>query len=136
MKNNFVRNGLIAAALMNIGGVLVFSRVFTNTAINNADPVVMSNFGLVMIVLWGLAYLGAATMHSSIKWLAGVFVLEKLSYVVVWVAWMLENSLASIYSIDLFAGIFYSIYGLNDFVFMLFFAWVFVSGHQGSSAQT
>lgn len=64
----------------------------------------------------------------------GAFVLEKLVYVVVWVGWMLENSLASVYSIDLFAGIFYSIYGLNDFVFMLFFAWLFVSRHQESIA--
>ena len=134
MNNKFVRNGLIAAALMNIGGVLVFSRAFTNAAINNADPVVMSNFGLLMIVVWGLAYLSAATIRSSMKWLAGVFVLEKLAYGVVWIGWMLENSLASVYSIDLFAGIFYSIYGLNDFVFMLFFAWLFVSRHQESIA--
>jgi hypothetical protein len=52
VNNKLVRNGLIAAALMNIGGVLVFSRVFNNAAINNADPVVMSNFGLLMIVVW------------------------------------------------------------------------------------
>ena len=45
MNRNLVKNGLIAAAFMNIGDVLVFSRVFTNVAINNADPIVMSNFG-------------------------------------------------------------------------------------------
>jgi hypothetical protein len=127
MNNKLAKNGLIAAALMNIGGVFIFSRGFTNTAINNADPVVMSNFGLLMIVVWGLAYLGASTIHSNIKWLAGAFALEKLVYVIVWVGWMLENSLSSVYAIDLFAGIFYSIYGLNDFVFMLFFIWLFVS---------
>ena len=37
MTKNLVRNGFIAAGLMNIGGVLVFSRGFTNVAINNAD---------------------------------------------------------------------------------------------------
>jgi len=113
---------------VNIDGVLVFSRVFTNAAINHADPIVMSNFGLLMIVAWGLAYLDAATIHSIIKWLAGAFVLEKLAYVAVWVGWMIENSLASVYAIDLFAGIFYSILGLNDFVFILFFAWLFFPG--------
>ena len=51
MNANLVRNGFIAAALMNIGGVLLFSRAFTNDAINQADPVVMSNFGLLMIVV-------------------------------------------------------------------------------------
>lgn len=127
MTKNIIKNGLIAAALMNIGGVLFFSKAFTNTVINNADPVVMSNFGLLMIIVWGLAYLGAAFIQSNIAWLAGVFALEKLVYVVVWGMWMTNNSLASVFDADIFAGIFYSIYGLNDFAFMVFFAWVFLS---------
>ncbi|MDO9117514.1 MAG: hypothetical protein Q7U39_06130 [Nitrospira sp.] len=127
MNRKLVKNGLIAAAIMNIGGVLVFSRAFTNVAINNADPVVMSNFGLLMIVVWGLAYLGAAFINSNIKWLVGAFAVEKLVYVVVWVMWLSKNSLAPLYSTDVFAGGFYSIYGLNDLVFMLFFARVFLS---------
>jgi hypothetical protein len=134
VNRNLVKNGLIASAFMNIGGVLVFSRVFTNVAINNADPIVMSNFGLLMIVVWGLTYLGAAFIHSNIKWLAGAFAIEKLVYVVVWVRWISENSLAPLYSQDIFAGTFYSIYGLNDLVFMLFFAWVFLSQHRESPA--
>lgn len=125
MNRNLIRNGLIAAGLMNILGVLLFSRAFTNLAINSADPVVMSNFGLLMIVVWGLAYLGAATITASIKWLAGAFALEKLAYVVVWIRWLSENSLVQLYSKDFFAGAFFSIYGVNDLIFMLFFAWVF-----------
>ncbi|PZO08044.1 MAG: hypothetical protein DCF27_09785 [Lysobacteraceae bacterium] len=129
MSRRLIRNGLVAAGIMNISGVLVFSRGFTNAAINSADPVVMSNFGLLMIVVWGLAYLGAATVSASIKWLAAAFALEKLVYVVVWVSWLSSNSLARLYAEDAFAGIFYSIYGLNDFVFMVFFAWVFFQRH-------
>ncbi|MBA4213082.1 MAG: hypothetical protein C0449_08380 [Polaromonas sp.] len=125
MNKRLTNIGLIAAGLMNIGGVLVFSRGFTNTAINQADPVVMSNFGLLMIVVWGLAYLGAATVTSSIRWIAGAFAVEKLVYVVVWCKWLSANSLAELYAKDLFAGVFFSIYGANDLVFMLFFAWVF-----------
>ena len=116
---------MITAGLMNIGGVLLFSRAFTNSAINEADPVVMSNFGLLMIVIWGLAYLGTATITSSIKWITGVFALEKLVYVAVWLRWLTENNLAHLYSKDFFAGAFFSIYGANDFIFMLFFGWVF-----------
>ncbi|MGR5066083.1 hypothetical protein [Photobacterium sp. DNB22_13_2] len=127
MKKKIVQLGFIAAAAMNIGGVLVFSRAFTNTAINDADPVVMSNFGLLMIVVWGLAYLGAAFIKSNVRWLAGAFAVEKLVYVVAWLAWFFQNSLQDVYSEDMFAGAFYSIYGLNDFIFMLFFAWVFKS---------
>jgi hypothetical protein len=127
MNRNLVKRGLIAAALMNIGGVLIFSRAFTNETINNADPVVMSNFGLLMIVVWGLAYFGAAFINSNIKWLAGAFAAEKLVYGVVWIMWLSKNSLAPLYATDVFAGAFYSIYGLNDLTFMLFFAWVFLS---------
>lgn len=126
MSQKLIKNGFILAALMNFS-VLLFSRGFTNVAINEADPVVMSNFGLLMIMMWGLAYLSAATIGSNIKWVAGAFALEKLIYVVVWVKWILGNSLETVYSADIFAGIFYSIYGLNDFVFMIFFAWVFLS---------
>ena len=110
---------------MNIGGVLVFSRAFTNGAINDADPVVMSNFGLLMIAIWGLAYWAAATLTSNIKWLVGAFAIEKLVYGVTWSLWMSENNLAQLYSKDFFAGVYYSIYGPNDFVFMLFFTWIF-----------
>lgn len=126
MKFDSVKLGFIAAALMNIGGVLIFSRAFSNPVINEFDPVVMSNFGLLMIVVWGLAYLGTAFITSSVKWLAGAYAVEKLVYVIAWVVWFSGNSLTSVYDKDLFAGIFYTIYGLNDFVFMLFFVWVFL----------
>ena len=127
MKKLLIRNGLLAAGLMNIGGVLLFSRGFTNSAINTADPVVMSNFGLLMIVVWGFAYLGAAAVTSSIRWLAAAFALEKLVYVVVWIQWLSANSLPQLYSDDVFAGVFFTIYGANDFIFMCFFAAIAVT---------
>lgn len=134
MKYDSVKLGFIAAAMMNIGGVLIFSRAFTNSVINEFDPVVMSNFGLLMIVVWGLAYLGAASITSGVKWLAGAFAIEKLVYVVAWLLWFEDHSLGAVYEQDLFAGIFYSIYGLNDFVFMLFFAWVFLTQSKSSKS--
>jgi hypothetical protein len=127
MKLKTMKNGLIASGLMNILGVLVFSRLFTNQALNDADPVVMSNFGLVMIMVWGLAYLGAAAGGVDLKWLAGAFAVEKLVYVAAWLAWHSSNSVAELYATDAFAGIFYAIYGLNDLVFMAFFGWMFLA---------
>ncbi|ENQ8701963.1 hypothetical protein ACEQ77_002096 [Vibrio harveyi] len=132
MRYDTVKLGFIVAAMMNIGGVLIFSRGFNNPVINEFDPMVMSNFGLLMIVIWGLAYLGAASITSGVKWLAGAFTIEKLVYVFVWLQWIQGNSLGAVYEQDLFAGIFYSIYGLNDFVFMLFFAWVFLTKRKHS----
>lgn len=126
MNRALIRNGFIAAGLMNIGGVLLFSRAFTNEVLNNADPVVMSNFGLLMIIVWGLAYIGAAAISTNVKWLAAAFALEKLVYVVVWVRWVSENNVSSVFSEDMFAGAFYAIYGLNDILFMLFFIGVLI----------
>lgn len=121
MNNGIIKFGLIFAALVNIGGVLIFSKFFTNTAINQADPVVMSNFGLVMIMVWGLAYFGASCVKGNIRVLVSAFAVEKLVYVLAWLYWLATNSLFSLYEIDLLAGIFFTIYGLNDLLFMLFF---------------
>ena len=54
----------------------------------------------------------------------GRICIGEAGYVVVWVTWLSANSLQQLYAKDVFAGVFYSIYGLNDFVFMLFFGWV------------
>lgn len=133
MNQKRIRQGFILAGLMNICGVLFFSRLFTNSAINTADPVVMSDFGLVMIIVWGLAYWCAATIDSGVKWLSGVFALEKLIYGAVWIGWLSQNSLSQLYSKDIFAGVFYSIYGANDLLFMLFFLYVFFRGSPNKS---
>ena len=125
MNKAMIKNGFIAAGLMNIGGVLLFSRAFTNEALNQADSVVMSNFGLLMIVVWGLAYISVCNAFEKARWLVAVFAIEKLVYVTVWGMWIADNDLNSLYSQDLFAGVFYTIYGPNDILFMLFFSWVF-----------
>jgi hypothetical protein len=136
VSKTLVRNGFVVAGVMNIAGVLLFSRLFTNTAVNEADPVVMSNFGLVMIVVWGLAYLSAASIGGRVRWLAAAFALEKLVYVLVWVLWHSRNRVAALLRTDLFAGVFFSIYGLNDLVFMMFFGWVFYTlSRRASSAD-
>lgn len=130
MDQVLIKKGFITAGIANIGGVLLFSRGFTNDVINQVDPVVMSNFGMVMIVVWGLAYIAAATLQTNLRWLSGVFAIEKLVYVVMWGLWLSDNSLEAVYSRDLFAGVFYTIYGLNDLLFMLLFAWVFFRSSQ------
>lgn len=125
MNNATITKGFIAAGLMNISGVLIFSRFFTNSAIPAADPVVMSNFGLLMIVVWGFAYVSVYRNYSKVKWLIGVFAIEKLIYGFVWTKWMLNNDLSSVYANDTMAGIFYTIYGVNDWIFFIFFTYVF-----------
>lgn len=128
MKLNkaLVKKGMYLSGIMNIGGVLVFSRLFTNKVINEADPVVMSNFGLLMIVVWGLAFLAMASKWEHLKWIIGVFVIEKFIYGFNWTRWMINNELSSIYEADTMAGIYFAIYGLNDWFFCIFYLVVFI----------
>ena len=121
----FLKYGFIGAGLSNIVGVLLFSKFFSNEAMNAANPVVMSNFGLLMIVVWGFAYIAVANSYEATPWLSAVFTIEKLIYTLTWIFWFQQNDLTLLYTKDLFAGIFYSLYGLNDFLSMLIFGFAF-----------
>ena len=125
IKNATITKGFIISGLMN-ASVLIFSRFFTNTAIPEFDPTVMSNFGLLMILIWGLAYISVAKNFQSVIWLIGVFAIEKFIYGCIWVNWILNNSISEVYDKDIMAGMFYSIYGINDWIFFLFFLFVFI----------
>ena len=125
MKNITITQGFIISGMMNLT-VLIFSRFFTNSTIPEFDPVVMSNFGLLMIALWGLAYMSIAKNYHQLKWLIAVFVVEKFIYGYVWINWILNNNISDVYKKDTMAGIFYSIYGINDWIFFVFFLLVFV----------
>ncbi|KQC33233.1 hypothetical protein AAU57_07820 [Nonlabens sp. YIK11] len=125
MTQSTITKGFIAAGLMNTIGLLIFSKGFTNDVIPQTDPAVMSHFGLLMIMVWGLAYIAISKTYMNVKSLIGVFVLEKLAYVIAYLVWFSNNSLEKVYDQDLLAGIFYTLYGLNDFTFMIFFAYVF-----------
>ena len=122
----YFKLGFIISGVINIFAVLILSRFFTNTAISKHDPVVMSNFGLLMIILWGFAYISLARDYAKIKWIVAVFAIEKLIYGIVWINWRLQNDVSSIFDEDIMAGIFYSIYGINDLLFFVFFSFVFI----------
>lgn len=125
IKNKTITKGFVIAGLFNLT-VLVFSRFFTNVVIAESDPVVMSNFGLIMIVVWGLAYISVAQNYQSVKWLVGVFAIEKLIYGFIWIKWMFNNDVMAVFAKDKMAGMFFSIYGVNDWIFFIFFSLVFI----------
>ncbi|MFT5618162.1 MAG: hypothetical protein ACI85I_001393 [Arenicella sp.] len=126
MTTKTIQRGFILSGFANIFAILIFSRCFTNEYIPQFDNIVMSNFGLLMIVVWGFAYLAVAKDFEKVKWLVAVFAVEKLIYGIAWVNWQLKNELSTVFEQDTFAGIFYSIYGINDWLFCLFFSYVFV----------
>ena len=121
MRPTTIRFGLIVAGFTNILGVLIFSRFFTNEWISKADPVVMSTFGLIMIIVWGFAYISVSKGFEQVKLLLAVFAVEKLIYGLIWINWIFYNDIRILYKQDLMAGMFYSMYGLLDLIFMAFF---------------
>ena len=125
MTRTTITKGFIAAGLVNITSAPLFSKLFTNDVLMQADPEVMGKFGLIMIMVWGVAFIAAAKNYASMKWLVGAFALEKLSYVIAYAVWFSKNSISEVYDKDALAGVFYSVYGLNDFLFFLFFCYVF-----------
>lgn len=125
IKNATITKGFIISGLMN-ASVLVFSRLFTNPVIPEFDPDVLSNFGLLMIVIWGLAYIAVAKTYHTVKLLVGIFAIEKFIYGCVWINWIIKNNVADVYEKDIMAGMFYSVYGINDWVFFAFFLLVFL----------
>ena len=86
----------------------------------------MSNFGLLMIIIWGLAYISVSKNYDKVKWLVGVFVIEKLIYGLIWTKWILNNNLSDVFEKDQSAGRFYATYGINDWIFFIFFLLVFI----------
>ena len=126
MKDSLIKKGFILAGIVNILGVLVFTKFFTSSAITDADSNIMSPFGLYMIMIWGLAFLAMSNYYHKAKWVVAVFCIEKISYVFCWGIWVLDHDLAILFDKDLFAGMFYSLYGPNDLIFFIFFCYVFM----------
>ena len=126
MTDKLIHKGFIIAGLSNILGVIICSKAFTNEVMLTTQPAVMGHFGLISIILWGFAYISVCKSYNQTRWLVGVFVIEKLAYVIAWLVFITSRSLSSIYELDVLAGVFYTIYGANDFIFMLFFSFVFL----------
>lgn len=130
MTDKMIHRGFIFAGLSNILGVIICSKSFTNDVMLATQPDVMGYFGLISIVLWGFAYISVSKSYNQVRWLVSVFVIEKLAYVIAWLALVSSRTLSSIYEQDVLAGVFYTIYGANDFIFMLFFGFVFLKRGQ------
>jgi len=125
-QNSIITKGFWIAGAFNIVGVLIFSKCFTNALLSSIDPMVFSWFGLVGIILWGLAYCSVARCYSFVPYLILVFFVEKMVYSIIWMMWLFKHGdmLPSIFTESPLTATFYSIYGAGDFMFGLFFLWV------------
>ncbi len=127
MNTKIIRYALISCGLINISSILLFSLFFTNPHLIENQPEVINNFGLVMIMIWGFAYIAAAQKIEGNRQILLAFASEKLAYVVVWAIWWQQNidQLTTIVQKDFLSAAFQVIYGLNDFIWFIFFVWAY-----------
>ena len=126
MSDKVIRTGFYLAGLVNILGITLVSHGLQSDTLVKADPAVFSNFGILCIMLWGLAYIASAPHATAAIFLPAVFALEKLLYTVNWVQWFAAHGgeVESITQQDMLGGLFLGGYGVVDGVFCLFFAMV------------
>lgn len=120
--------GFLLAGFANILGVLGFSLGFQNELLNSYYPEVFSNFGLGMIIVWGMAYIAVSTEHPRASRLIFVFFLEKMVYVgtAVYFWLVMKPDFMLMWEESVLTTLFFIVYGINDLVFglMFFYAWL------------
>lgn len=118
----FIQTVYFSAAFVNTFGLLLLSKGLTNHTLIDTDPTLFSSFGLGMIIMWGVCYFACA--HAAENWsrISLAFALEKSIYFVAWLCFIQSPiDWDLLYQQDLFAGIFYSLYGVVDGLFMCLF---------------
>lgn len=120
--------GFVLAGLINIFGVLGFSLGFQNELLNSYYPQVFSNFGLAMIILWGMAYISVSTEHPRASRLLFVFFIEKMVYVATaaYFWFVMKPDFMLMWEESMVTALFFVIYGINDLIFglMFLYAWL------------
>ena len=126
MPLHFVQWVYWSAASINIFGVFLLSKGLSNSILMNEDPTLFSSFGLCMIMIWGGCYYACTDSARSHYEIGIIFAIEKTAYVVMWFRWVFgeTTSLFDLIQQDLFAGIFYAIYGIIDFSYALLFIYI------------
>ena len=127
MKEKYIKNFFYLAGAVNILGTLTLSRFFTNESLVQIDPTIISSSGLILIIVWGLAFLATSNHYQKNRWIVGVFALEKITYVAMWCYWYFtkDYTFKSLFDLDFMTGFFYATFGLNDLLFLCFFCYVF-----------
>ena len=136
-KKKWIQYGFIIAGAVNVLGIPVFSKLFTNDYLTQVDPKTFSEVSLFTIILWGLAYISVARHYEKVPAISAVFAIEKFFYTGIWFYWLWNNfgDLSNIYNKDWITGFFYSIYGLNDFLFGVFFLYTFTLIRRVNASQ-
>lgn len=113
---------MTATRLIQIFGLVNLTLLgFLSPLLNGAllaaqDPLFFSWSGVIIIALWGLAYIAVAPHWKVMGVMLIVFALEKAFFAWRWADWMSVNAdrLGDLFRLDPAVALFYSGYGLWD----------------------
>lgn len=107
----------------NLALLLFLTPLMNGRLLASQDPAFFGPSGVVLIGLWGLAYIFVASSWRKMWPMLFVFAVEKAVYVWAWIQWMdaNHNNVASLISQDLMVGLFYAGYGIWDGFCMVVF---------------
>eukprot|EP00731_Ephydatia_muelleri_P030261 Em0021g784a len=131
-----ISNCFRLAGVYNFVCVLLFSKFFTNTLLCSLYPTVLSNFSLIVILLWGIAYASVARTYRAVPHLLFVFTAVKMLYFVSWILWYYQHGvsrLSDVFSESPLTATIYALYGPVDAAFGVFFLWVGLRSLEKSS---
>lgn len=126
LKADTVRALFKLSAFVNVVGMVVMTKGYTDVASLMApQPTVFSLPSCLLVQVWGLAFYAVADTFEFNRGMCLVFTAEKVLYTGLWLSWMAGNAqrLPAMWSEDWLVGFFYSIYGVNDALFALVFAY-------------
>ena len=101
------------------------------------DALLFSWPGVVVIALWGLAYIASANQWQLLPGLMLVFAAEKFFFAGRWAWWMSHNSgeLSNLMTLDPMVALFFGGYGLWDGFCGIVFAVLALKALNGSKSQ-
>ncbi len=132
--HSWARQVFVIAGWANIVAILLATRAFTDSTISQVDPEGFSTPSLVLIMIWGTAYLAVAPRWQRLPQMCLVFAVEKLVYVVMWTQWIRHHrdQLDGVWEEDPLIALFYGGYGIVDLGFGCFFFWAWLQARQTS----
>ena len=103
--------------------IIPFSKFFSSN-LGAIDPL-FSPSGCFLILLWGCSYASVYKLYKHVPLLLAVFATEKAFYGLRWMCWMKQeySGLMDLIREDFVTGLFFSVYGVGDLIFAVFFAY-------------
>jgi len=122
--------GFAICGAYNILGCLLFTKFFCSKSFFTVYPEVFGKEGIVFIMLWGLAYLSVSYTYVYTPFTVLVFVLEKLTYVIIYIYFLTKKNgpelIKKVGVEDPLAAMFFGCFGIGDFLSGIFFAVAFI----------